>query len=378
MKVAMIKGPFLNAWEVQNYEPLLKNLDIIAYYSNANIFDVSKMTFPKKQFKSIESVSSSVGISFYHHMIGLEKQLKIMDIAHTTETYNGFSYQAIRAKKKYGTKVVVTQWENIPHLGESKQIIRKIKESVRSNADLFIAITERAKQALLYEGVPEEKITLSPMGIDIDAFKPNIKNEAYLTQLGLKNNDFVILFIGRLVWEKGIFDLLYSFKRLLCDSELDVNNLHMVLVGGGDIAKIISLINLLGISKNTHLLNNISYEQIPLVHNLADVFVLPSIPTPEWQEQLGMVLIESMSCGKPVISTYSGSIPEVIGNAGILVQPNDPLSLYCNLKEIIMNEKLRSKLSKDARHRVEMNFNCIKIAQLLEKKYCNILGEDRF
>lgn len=374
MKVAIIRGPFLNKWEMQNYEPLVGEIDVMAYYSDNNLYDVSQITLPKRRFRSIERVLSFTGIHFYHYMFGLESQLKGIDIAHTSETYNGFSYQAIRAKENYGTKVVVTQWENIPHLGEEKLIVRKIKEKVRLNADLLIAITERAKQALFYEGVPEERISVIPMGVDIEIFKPTEKNELFLSKLGLNKEDVIVLFVGRLVWEKGIFDLIYAFKKILMDEDLRKKNIHLVLVGKGDTKNIKELKNKLGVSTNVHLVGNFPYEQMPIIYNLADIFVLPSIPTSKWQEQFGMAIIEAMACGKPVISTFCGSIPEVVGNAGILVQPNDILSLYYELKKIIQNEGVRDELSKAARLRVERLFRAQKVAEVIKKEYEKLLG----
>ena len=116
----------------------------------------------------------------------------------------------------------------------------------------------------------------------------------------------------------------------------------------------------------------VPYDQIPIIHNLADIFVLPSISTPGWQEQFGMVLVESMACAKPVISTLSGSIPEVIGNAGILVQPDDMLSLSSAIKNIALDNALCKKLGEKARARVEKYFDAKKVAEKIKEIYQRI------
>jgi len=106
---------------------------------------------------------------------------------------------------------------------------------------------------------------------------------------------------------------------------------------------------------------------------LADVFVLPSVPDRRWQEQFGMVLIESMACGKPVISTLSGSIPEVVGDNAILVQSFDFLELYKALKKILSDEKLQYELGKKGREFVVKNYNAVDTARKIEKIYSSLI-----
>ena len=69
----------------------------------------------------------------------------------------------------------------------------------------------------------------------------------------------------------------------------------------------------LGIEDRVLLAGGVPHTDIHRLHSAADIFVLPSIPTHLWQEQFGIVLIESMACGVPVVAARSGSIPEVIG-----------------------------------------------------------------
>jgi glycosyltransferase involved in cell wall biosynthesis len=104
-------------------------------------------------------------------MEGLEDNLASSDLVYTADITYEFSAQAVTAKKKYGCKVVCLEWENIPFNHEEHDVIRRIKDMVRFGADHFIAVTERAKEALLIEGIAEDKIDVVPMGIDLDRFK---------------------------------------------------------------------------------------------------------------------------------------------------------------------------------------------------------------
>ncbi|VVB90879.1 D-inositol-3-phosphate glycosyltransferase [uncultured archaeon] len=382
-RIAIIRGLSLNKFEMQSYEPLKKYFDITAYYTNNHFADVSIIDLPKKELRALECV---IGcplsklmdyplrlLGYREAMIGLVDELKSYDIVHTAETYNGYSYQAIKAKEKYGTKVVVSCWENIPFFCEYPNMRSYIKKKVRDNADLFIAVTEKAKEALIYEGVPEKKISLIPVGINLDTFKPERKNEEYLKKLNLSKDDFIILSIGRLVWDKGFFDIIYAAKRILLDPELREKSIKFVFIGSGKEEKTMrKLINKLGLTETVKMAGTFPYNDIPMIHNIADIFLLPSIPVRNWQEQFGMVFAEALACGKPVIAGESGSIPEVVGDAGILIQPNDPLSIYREIKRLVIDDALREKYQKSARPRAVEVFDPEKIALKIKAEYDNL------
>lgn len=378
----------MNKFEMQSYEPLAKYFDITTYYSNDHFADVSIINLPKKELRALECIfgcplSRLMNyplrlLGYREAMIGLVKELKSVDIAHTAETYNGYSYQAIKAKEKYGIKVVVTCWENIPFFCEYPNMRGHIKEKVRNNADLFIAVTERAKEALIYEGVPENKIVVTPVGIDINLFKSRERDDekvkTYRKKFNLTEEDFVVLFIGRLVWAKGVFDLVYAAKRLLLDSELKHHSVKFVFVGkGAEEKKMQKLMKKLKIEESVKLAGSYPYTDIPYIHNLADVFVLPSIPVRDWQEQFGMVFAEALASGNPVIAGGSGSIPEVVGDAGILIQPNDPYSIYEEIKKLILDNDYREKHKKLARARAEKVFDPERIALRIKEEYEKLL-----
>jgi len=382
MKIGIIRGPYLNKFEMQSYEPLVRCFDITCYHSNCNLFDVNSIDIPKKQLISLEGLLGvemsnilrypfgAVGLSQY--MIGLENEIRHMDIAHTVETHHAFSYQAVKAKEKHDMRVVVTQWENIPFYGEKNLFKRKIKEKVRINADFFIAVTDRAKDALVIEGVPDEKITIIPIGVDLTRFKLAKPEKEKKREYYVKPEDTVAVFVGRLVWEKGVYDLIYALKKMVLYDE--ARHFKLLMIGEGpEQTKIEKLVKELGLQDHVKVIGKIPYVKIHEIYQLSDLFILPSIPTRSWQEQFGMVLVESMASGKPIISTLSGSIPEILGDVGILVPPNDPLSLYQQIKRLVLSERLREKLGKKARKRAEKEFDSKKIAGRIKKVYEEII-----
>ncbi len=385
MRIGIVRGPFLNKFEIQSYEPLAENHDITAYYTNCGFNTVKDIDLPLKKMISLESIfGTKLGTSIYtpfrtigygYHMFGLEKELESMDIAHTAETYWAFSDQCIDAKKLYGIKVVVTQWENIPYVENMHNIRKlflekKVKERIRKNADLFIATTYRAREALIIEGVPEEKIETIFPGIDLEKFNVVPKDQKLKEKYGFEQEDIVVLFVGRLVWQKGVYDLIYASKKII--EKFD--NVKFLIVGTGrEEEKIRSLIRVLKINDSVKMAGNIPYNDISKIYSISDIFVLPSIPTKNWQEQFGFVLVEAMASGKAVIATLSGSIPEVVGEAGILVQPNDPVSLCQSLEELVNNKTRRKELERLARKRAEIRFDHKKVAKSLESAYEKII-----
>ena len=127
MKIAIVRGPNLNKFEMQSYEPLTKEYDITAYTTYKHNFDIDIINIPIKRVHHPEEFTHRLPftlrlpingafyrIGYNSHMFGLEEELKNKDIAHVAETFNAYSYQAIRTKEKYGLKVIVSVWENIP------------------------------------------------------------------------------------------------------------------------------------------------------------------------------------------------------------------------------------------------------------------------
>jgi glycosyltransferase involved in cell wall biosynthesis len=209
-----------------------------------------------------------------------------------------------------------------------------------------------------------------PAGLDCTRFKPAEKNEQVAEKLGISKDLIRILFVGRLVPEKGIFDLLNAFSILL----RNVQNVELLIVGSGSSSmqiQISQLVENLKIGGKVKFLGSIEYSNMPQIHNLADVFCLPSIPTKTWAEQFGYSMVEAMACGKPVVSTSTGSIPEVVKDraTGILVKPNDPRGLESALEELILNKQERDAFGRNAREWVLQKFEANKVAGQLANIY---------
>jgi glycosyltransferase involved in cell wall biosynthesis len=374
MKVGIIRGPFLNEWEMQTYEFLPENeIEVSALAPKDNFYDLDSIKFPIVKthqlghFNRIPFLNlllqKQFGLNYY--LLRFNDFAKHVDILHTAETYHIFTHQSIRS----GKPTIVTVWENIPFNWYKKPYIKVIKSTIK-RATHFIAITRRVKSALELEGVDSDRISVIPAGVDINKFKPAPKNKNILNKLKIPEYSKVILFIGRLVWEKGIFNLIFAFKKLI----KDYKDLSLIIVGNGPEKNYINkLVLKLGLEKKVRFIRKINYNIIDKIYNLADLFCVPSIPTRYWKEQFGMVFVEAMSCGIPVISTCSGSIAEVIdhNSSGILVPPMDNIELTRAIRRILDMDD--DKFGKNARKLIEEKFNSEKIAKDLSKLYNNVI-----
>jgi|GEM_PF-1527525 alpha-maltose-1-phosphate synthase len=374
-KLAIIRGPNLNKWDMQFYEPLIGRYDITAFGSQSPNFDLSEILFPIIQLPSNPEAMS--------HLIGLERGLAYrgFDLICTADFVWTFSLQAMKAKEiMKNTKVVVYSSEIHPFICEENKIYSENKEIVRQNADMIIAATERAKETFLVEGIPEEKIAVVNRGVDTKRFYPRKEDIARdRNTIGIDNNKFVILFIGRYDDQKGISDLVFAAKKLSMDRELNNIPLLFLMVGKGPcLEKIKGFVEKLGLLSKFQFIEEYPYTEIHKLHNLADMLVLPSTIIPgQTQERFGMVLIEAMASKTPFISTYSGAIPEVVGDTGILVPPSNFIMLADAIKEMVLNKDLREHLSSKGRKRVEERFDSNKIADKLDVVFQRVLHSEK-
>ena len=199
------------------------------------------------------------------------------------------------------------------------------------HADHILAVSEATKHDLIKMlHVPAEKISVQPHGVSA-RYKPLLNTEITPVRDALSLPEHYILHVG--TWEprKNILGLLTGYKLLL---EKIPDAPPVVLVGrpGWLFGSVQKEIEALGI--NEHLLwrDTVSDEQLPAVYNAAMMLVSPS-----FYEGFGMPALEAMACGTMPIVSNRSSLPEVVGNVGLLVDPDDPsdiaAALYKGLHE---------------------------------------------
>jgi glycosyltransferase involved in cell wall biosynthesis len=360
MKTSIVRGAFLNPFELRNYSPLKDKFAITAISSKHPISD--KIDLPLKRLSSPTDLPDFLFkypilnrlFVDAQQLFGLEKVISGSDIVHVAETYFGYTHQAVMAKRRGLVRhVVSTVWEIIPHNNEGIRGRKAYKRLAYESVDLFLAVTEKAKDTLIKEGVNPDKIKVVNVGIDIHKFKPaKIKEES-------KNIN--ILCVARLVPEKGITDLLAAFLEIRKKN----SKVKLTFIGSGPLKR-----DLLGY-KNIYV-KSVPYQKINKEYRKANIFCLPSRETKTWAEQYGMCLLEAMACGLPVVTTDSGAIPEVCDDAALISHHSDVAELQTNLEELIYNKEHRQNLSHLARQRALAKYDSRKISQQIEKIYLEI------
>ncbi|HUI30973.1 MAG TPA: glycosyltransferase family 4 protein [Candidatus Acidoferrales bacterium] len=389
-RLAIIRGHFYSREEALLFKPLEDEFDITLFISPGSHQDTN-VGLPIVELPCLDSRLNSLSFGAYgkiyglinnltgvdsEFVFGLGDKLRGFDVAYTNDYNYLLTYQVARLKRHLDFKLATVHWQNIPFALDRKPIAKFFKYRVYDQVDGFFAMSERAKAALLLEGIDESKIFVTRNGTDTEKFKPNESSRLrWRERYGIKPDDMVILFVGRVRASKGAFELIYAAKRLLNDPMIDRTKLKIVIAGKGPAEQEVDKrIQMLGLDRNVIRTGFIPRSEIDLVHNMADIFCLPSTPRKYWQEQLGAVFLEAMACGKPIVSTLSGSIPEVVGDAGILVQPNDHVALYEGLKSIILDRKLRMSLGLKARDRAERLFSPAAISENLRRGLLGCLG----
>jgi len=255
---------------------------------------------------------------------------------------------------KYQLKcpIIFFSWENLPIRPRWPfPLVRRFNLRM---ADGAIAGTEEAAQRLREVGFVHPIATIPQLGVNPQVFRPS-RNEALRQQLGLRT--FTIGYVGRIVPEKGLWVLLDALAALNGDWQC-------LLVGEGPIrAEWLKQAGDRGLARRVIWVPTVPHSAVPDYINTMDVLVLPSLMTPRWKEQFGHVLIEAMACQVPVIGSDSGAIPEVIGDAGIVVPEGDPNALALAIKQLHSSEAERVALGRKGRERVLAYFTNERIAR---------------
>ncbi len=381
-RVALVRGATLNHWEMQSYASLTVRFDVTAFGSDLGSFDRDSVPFPVRTLPGLlERAKRLPGfkqwyLSRYEYnevMLGLGHALLGYDLIHTSETFNPYSLQALHASRHSGALLVVSVAENVPGKFDDFPRLRRARMALARGADLFLALTERNRHWLLLEGVPPEKIVVHPTGVDLRRFRSAPADPALRAHLGFGPEHLVVATIGTLHWEKGYFELLAAARLLKADPEVGERLRYLWVGRGPEQTRIERELRERGLQDIVRLVGYVHYEQIPRYHQAADIFCLPSNPTRWIREQFGMVLVEAMACGKPVIGALTGGVPEVIGDAGVLTPPADFVSLAANLKRLALSAELRRQLGERGRARVEEHFDADTLAGRLAGYYAELL-----
>ncbi len=240
-----------------------------------------------------------------------------------------------------------------------------LRQSCR-RADLIVTISEFSKSEIIkYLGIPEERIIIIPCGVDKERFHTNYTIESInncMKKYGIKEG--YLLYLGTLEPRKNIDNIIKAYALLKNRRKISEKIPQLVLAGGKGwyYESIFELVKKLQLEKNIIFTGYVSEEEVPLLMSGAHVFVFPSL-----YEGFGMPPLEAMACGTPVVTSNAASLPEVVGDAGICVDPFDVEQIASNVERLLYDEDEYKRFRKEGLRRVEQ-FDWHKIALRFNEK----------
>lgn len=252
-----------------------------------------------------------------------------------------------------------------------KMLYREVEVASR-RADRIITISEFSKAEIVkYLGVREEKIAVVPCGVDETVFHTGYSEEQ-IERICRKYRIVrpYFLYLGTLEPRKNVEGLVAAYVQLRKRNR-DGMVPDLVIAGkkGWNFERIFELVLEGGIEEAVIFTGYIESFEIPLLLSGAVGFVFPS-----FYEGFGMPPLEAMACGVPVISSKVSSIPEVVGDAGILVNPLDREELREAMEKLILDRELREALRRKGLER-SRHFRWKRSAELLMKVYAELAEE---
>ena len=242
------------------------------------------------------------------------------------------------------------------------------EKKVAHSSDCVIVPTRRELGNMAYYKTPRDKMTLIPCGVNLERFKPHAKKEAR-RHLSLPMDEALLLFVGRFTSEKGLDRILNAI--VLINPEFRP---HLVIVGGdGDqdeaMIECRELAQRLGIDAQVSFVGRIPQDELPKYYSAADLMVFPSL-----YESFGLVALESLACGTPVVSTPVGALEHVIlqGKTGEVVTDPGPQALADGINRVLARAQEGNISAQEVRASV-LNFDWAHIANAISNEYLRLI-----
>ncbi len=307
----------------------------------------------------------------------LYQKLFSYDIVHLHFPFFGAIFPAIRAKIKRGDKLklVVTYHQDLILAGWKslyyKLVMYFLTPILLRLADKIVVSTfdyVRSSFIKNYFQANEKKFAEISFSVS-EQFTPNTKNEKLLQKHKLKPDDFIVLFVGGLDWAhyfKGVDNLIEAF------TQIQEPLIKALIVGSGNLKSTYEKqVEEARLEEKVLFTGYVPDELLPEYYNLADVVILPSV---ERNEAFGIVLIEAMACGKPILASDLPGVRTVVedGANGLVLQPRSVNDIIEKILMIYNNTTLKQTLSLNAQQTVAKKYRPLIIKNKLQNLYNNL------
>lgn len=379
MRIALVRGPYLRPNGVYAWERLdqVTNHDVVAFESDPARFDTTELDIPVRRLTWLDGRHDIFGYEQFFrralsrfglpsdYLAGIRQLADEFDIIHTSENFNAFSLQTALATRGTDTLFSFSAGENIPYpLRQRSPVMWKVKSYVNAQAAGATATTQLGKRALVHEGIKHDRVTVVPNCIKDDLFWPIEDVDPQDVGLPASYDETTnVLFVHGLTEQKGVPYLLDAFRGI------DDDDVRLVLVGSNDLSREQTRT----IEDDEHItwLERIPYEDMPLLYNACDVFVLPSVTMTNNEEQFGMAAIEAMACELPTIVTNVGGLPFVVdeGRTSLVVSERSSEELRDALVTLLNDADRRDRMGSAGREHVIDAFHPDTVASILARFY---------
>ena len=253
---------------------------------------------------------------------------------------------------------------------EREPALRLIAEKrLARKSDRILAATEKEKNLLVkYYDVPGEKIGMVPCGVNLERFRP-VAKELARKELGLQDAGFLVLYVGRFAPVKGLSRLVAAAAHLRSR-----RGLRFMIIGGDRqtqaFAELGRLARRASVEDIVQFQGRVDHDLLPLYYSAADVLVVPS-----YYESFGLVALESLACGTPVIAARVGAMDTLIrdGKTGLLADDLGPRSLASAI-ERLMALSSDGALSVNEIRASVLKYGWSNIASAVTREYSAALG----
>ncbi|AXV36710.1 MAG: mannosyltransferase [Methanobacterium sp. BRmetb2] len=337
MEIDYINGPKTEEiFGVSKYQnEIHKRLDDI--YLNTIEYDVFEFVI-----KNIDL--GNVFKSYLAYPLIVKKNIKKDNIKHVTS--QSFAYLLTLNRLKNS---IVTCYDLIPWVYDNNRSIPwKLNIMGLKRADEIITISNFSKNDIIrILGFPEEKIHIVNPGVDHKIYFQN-NNKEILSSLNIKSNQKIILYVGSEQPRQNFDSLLKSFAQL----KDKISNIKLLKIGKtqayGARKKHLELIKELKIRNDVIFMDYIPEKELPQWYNCADLVVYPCS-----YAGFGLPPLEAMACGIPVITSNESSLPEVVGDAGIMINPKDLKKMTIKMFNVLTDNSIRDEMIKKGLKRVK-------------------------
>ena len=230
-----------------------------------------------------------------------------------------------------------------------------------SNKILVFSKNDMKKIEML---APKEKIEILQNAVKVDDFTS--KDKSFKKDLSIPEHGEVILFLSRLIKEKGVYDLIESITTVV----KNYKNVYFIIAGEGPERNRMEMIcKEKGIEKEVRFTGHINNKNLLKAYSCADIFVLPT-----YSEAMPMVILEALAAGLPIITTPIGAIPDIIkdGINGFLIEPNSPKQLAEKILLLLHNKETKKRIGEANIQLAREEYDVKVILNKLEQLYLSI------